>query len=334
MTRAPIAPNQTGLAVREAANIRFKQLYDAGSFPLTATGGTANDVTATLVPALDGDGLLNGMTFSIAWGAENTGGMTLAINGGSPVDVVGPNGLAMLPASVADGLVSRLVYWGGEFVMVSPTLLMGGNGGARYSWIYTASATWTKPVDLPGDTPITVQAWGGGGGGFASANTGGGGGGGFAQITFQASDVGATVSATVGAGGAAGSNGGNTTFGTTLTAYGGAAGASTFGGGGAGSNQAATVKAGGYQGSGDGGEDSAGLDASGLWGGGGGGHGAGRAGGRAVFGGGGGSSDSGGAGGVSNYGGNGGAAAVAGSAPGGGGGRGAAGARGEIRVWI
>jgi hypothetical protein len=314
-------------------NSRFKQLYDAGSFPLTSIGGTADDVTATLVPALDGDGLLDGMTFTIVWGAENTAGMTLAINGGSPVPVLGPNKLTMLPASVNSGLVSRLVYWGGEFVMTSPTLLMGTNGFARFSWIFTTSATWTKPLDLPGDTPIVVEAWGAGGGGASGGNQGAGGGGGFAQQVFQASAFGATVSVTIGAGGGIGIAGGNSTFGSFLTAYGGGEGTSTLGGGGGGTNQAASGQSGGFQGGGIGGSARDGLDASNLWGGGGGGAGAGRAGGRAVFGGGGGASD-GGVAGTSNYGGNAGAVGVAGTAPAGGGGRGAAGARGEIRVWI
>lgn len=108
---------------------------------------------------------------------------------------------------------------------------------------FTASGTWTKPS---GATFVMVEAWGGGGGGgsgrrgaAASARHGGdgGGGGAYVQRLFRASDLGATETVTIAAGGAGGAAqtvnstngingtaGGNTTFGSWLTAYGGAGG--------------------------------------------------------------------------------------------------------------
>jgi len=332
--RNPI-PNGTGLSVRTALNLRTKSLFDAAQFPLTAIGGTANAVTASLAPALDGDGLLDGMTFTLTWGAANTGGVTLAINGGSPVPVLGPNGLALPAASVGDGLRSQITYIGGDFVMLSPTLLSGGVGGVRYSFTFTASGTWTKPTDLPDATPVTIQLWAGGGGGASNnvINAGGGGGGGFAQRIIRAEDLGATVTVTIGAGGAAGAVGGNSTFGAVLTAYGGGFGtgaaASGASGGGGGELTAGAIGGaigGGYR---TGTAATVGDDARSIYGGGGGGTSTAN-GGAAVYGGGGGN----GTGGVSAYGGNGGATSAAGTAPSGGGGRGAAGARGECRVWI
>ena len=76
-------------------NTRFKELYDAAASPLTSIGGTANAVTATLDPALDGDGLVVGMGFTLTWGAENTAGVTLAINGGTPAAVLNADGSAL-----------------------------------------------------------------------------------------------------------------------------------------------------------------------------------------------------------------------------------------------
>ena len=325
--RNPI-PNGTGLSVRTALNLRTKSLFDAAQFPLTAIGGTANAVTASLAPALDGDGLLDGMTFTLTWGAANTGGVTLAINGGSPVPVLGPNGLALPAASVGDGLRSQITYIGGDFVMLSPTLLSGGVGGVRYSFTFTASGTWTKPTDLPDATPVTIQLWAGGGGG---SSTGGGGGGGFATRIIRAEDLGATVTVTIGAGGAANAVGGNSTFGAALTAYGGGAAGSAVGGGGGGEVTAGAGTAGGLVGGGTGGANGqAGFPAGTIFGGGGGkGQGT-NAGGAAVYGGGGGGSS----GGLSAYGGNGGLGSAAGTAPAGGGGQSGTGARGECRVWI
>jgi len=328
--RNPI-PNGTGLSIRTALNLRTKALFNAAQLPLTSIGGTANAVTATLAPVLDGDGLLDGMTFTLTWGAANTGGVTLAINGGSPVPVLGPDGIALPAGSVGDGLRSQITYIGGDFVMLSPTLLLGGAGGSRYSFTFTTSGTWTKPAALPDDTPVTIQIWAGGGGGHATT-VGGGGGGGFATRIVRASDLGATVSVTVGAGGVAGAAGGNSSFGAFLTAYGGAAGLDTSGGGGGGEIAAGSGLAGGAIGGGSGGApENVGIPAATLFGGGGGSGGASAAGGAAVYGGGGGGST----GGVSAYGGNGGAAAAgAGTAPSGGGAIGSSGARGECRVWI
>ena len=80
--------------------------------------------------------------------------------------------------------------------------------------------------------------WGGGGGGEATSGSsnsvGGGGGGGYKQKWFSASELGATETITIGVGGSAGvaapgtfadgGHGGNTTFGSHLTAYGGEGG--------------------------------------------------------------------------------------------------------------
>jgi hypothetical protein len=216
------------------------------------------------------------------------------------------------------------------------TLLGITSGGGNAFEIFTASGTWTKPAGLSDDTPVTVEMWGGGGGGSATAAAGGGGGGGFASRTFRAGDLGATETVTVGAGGAINLPGGNSTFGSLLTAYGGGGGGGTFGGRGGGETEAGGgFQNGGEIGGGFGAQDAVGEHARSIFGGGGGGDG--FAGGRAAFGGGGGGSVFGAnpqPGGVSAYGGNGGAGNLVGVAPAGGGGRNATGARGECRVYI
>lgn len=208
------------------------------------------------------------------------------------------------------------------------------------SFVYTSNDTWVKPSD--GNFAL-VTIWGGGGSGGRQNSGGGGGGGACVQRLYRLSELAATVSITIGAGGAAqslgsGNVGGNTTFGALLTAYGGGGGSgaagnatATTGGGGGGSLSAGGV---GTAGTGHsavlrGGAGSA-TPGSGDFGGAGGGNGgtAGASGASAYWGGGGGGgrgSGGTGGGGISLHGGNGGAASSstdgeAGSLPGGGGG--------------
>lgn len=217
--------------------------------------------------------------------------------------------------------------------------------------VFTASGTWTKPTGYPDDTMVTVEMWGGGGGAnreFSTSYLAGGGGGAYATGRFRLGDLASSIAVTVGAGGAgrsassgAGANGGNSQFGTLITAYGGkgAAGSGSTNQGGTGGGELSSGSAGGAIG---GGVTGTTPNANTIYGGGAGGSGdTARNGGSAVYGGGGGSSSSGAAG-VSVYGGNGGSGSSKnGVAPGGGGASGSStgtnggnGARGEVRIWI
>lgn len=231
---------------------------------------------------------------------------------------------------------------------------------------FTSSGSWTNPGF---GTTAFIQCWGGGAsGGRGTTNEAGGGGGGgtYNERFVPVSSLGLTETVTIGVGGAArttegvGNIGGNTTFGSLLTAYGGAGGSNGAGGGGGGGGGgvmsvgvAGSNSDGGGGGSPVGGAGGTGGAAAGAssFGGGGGGD-TGLSGGLAYFGGGGGGggtlgtgtgvggnsekggaggggagiSTGGAAGGTSIAGGNGGAgsidavAATAGSQPGGGGG--------------
>lgn len=204
---------------------------------------------------------------------------------------------------------------------------------------FTASGTWTKPS---AGTKVLVQAWGGGGSGGMGTSLdcgGGGGGGAYMEKWFAIGDCGATETVTIGAGGAkktsagAGNVGGNTTFGSLVTVYGGGGGAGNTGGAGGGGGgikavgsvgSASTGGAGGSPVAGAGGSSAigGGSNFGGAGGGAGNGAGIGYAGGEAVFGGGGGGGtgqgSGGGAGGASYYGGGGGGAGAGDSTPGGG----------------
>jgi hypothetical protein len=99
---------------------------------------------------------------------------------------------------------------------------------------FTADGTWSKPSGLRW-VKVKVQAGGGGGGGSQDTASsegscgGGGGGGGYAESLILASDLASTVTVTIGAAGtngsgAVGGDGGNSSFGTHVTANGGKGG--------------------------------------------------------------------------------------------------------------
>lgn len=188
---------------------------------------------------------------------------------------------------------------------------------------FTSSGTWTKPSGLTGNELVTVQLWGaGGGGGGLSLGSqpggGGGGGGAYSEAKFRASDLGATVSVTIGTGGAGGvggadgSVGGNSSFGSLLIAYGGGGGgeggAGTNGGGGGGGGITSAGANGdlGVLGAGGGIGGGTTTGQSSNFGGGAGGYLTPFIGGASVYGGGGGGSSAAGTGGISFYGGAGG----------------------------
>jgi hypothetical protein len=240
---------------------------------------------------------------------------------------------------------------------------------------FDSSGTWNKPSGYAAGSRVLVQAWGAGGSGgrhSTAGSVGGGGGGGYNEVWLSLSQFSATETITIGAGGASrtgsnqtGAQGGDTTVGSLLTAYGGGGGGQGGAGGGgggqlsAGSNGAAALAKPGLpfivaefdsdafrQGTGNyyGTKQYPSSDLSAFWHGGGGGAGGSTntiysSGAASVRGGGGGGGNTTGSGGTSSFGGNGGASGAtgtAGSQPGGGGGGGTStsGAGGAGRVII
>lgn len=245
------------------------------------------------------------------------------------------------------------------------------NNGTSLVTTFLVSGTWTKSSQSVG-TQALIECWGAGGSGGsrASVAASGGGGGGYSSRLILLSSLGATETVTIGAGGVGvtgssnGNAGGNTTFGSWLTAYGGGAGSfdsaqDASGGGGGGP---LGVGGNGTQGTGIGNAGAAGspgfpITSEGSFStvatrdamtgaGGGGGYATANAGGNSFSGGGGGgaavSGVGHGAGGTSKLGGNGGAgnesgSGVAGTQPGGGGGgtmggTSGAGAAGQVKI--
>jgi hypothetical protein len=191
------------------------QTGNAGKY-VTTDGTTASWALVNLAAGVTG-------TLPVANGG--TGASTLTLN-----NVLLGNGTSALqtvaPGTAGNALVSNGTSW------ISQAL------ASANVQTFSSSGTWTKPT---GVTFVLIETWGaGGGGGRPTAgvssnivNPGGGGGGGGAYNfrTFLASDLASTVSVTIGAGGtgastngSAGGIGGNTSFGTELTSYGGGGG--------------------------------------------------------------------------------------------------------------
>jgi hypothetical protein len=126
----------------------------------------------------------------------------------------------------------------GEFLTTNGTVASWAPvPGGTDAQVFTASGTWTKPS---GVSIVYVELWGAGGGGGKGDGAGGGGGGAFRWGFIKASDLAASVSVTVGTGGAgrtgtngAGGNGGSSSF-AGLIAGGGGGGDAFYGGGGGG----------------------------------------------------------------------------------------------------
>jgi hypothetical protein len=208
--------------------------YDADSLVL-GTDSTGNYAagTAEAGDALTGDSATSFWatgTCEVARGctgqateAEALGEMTQALT--ADTDPVWANDYVMTYDASADT---------GKKVAISELI-------ATDTQTFTSSGTWTKPNH--GNWAL-VYCWGGGGAGGRAGNDdggSGGGGGGFKWRIYPLSDLGATESVTIGAGGTAataddtnGGAGGNSTFdNTTCYGGGGGRGSTTSGAGGA-----------------------------------------------------------------------------------------------------
>lgn len=299
---------------------------------LTARGSSIASASTTDIGAADSDYVeISGTTTITSLGSTTTrnhiwvkfqGALTLRHNATS---LILPTGMNIVTAA---GDRAEFVRISGsnwqclDYVRASGAPLAGGAVDAQ---IFTSSGTWTKPAS---GTVAYIQVWGAGGGGSTNASGGGGGGGGYAERWVPFSALGSTETVTIGSGGSAGSPGsvgGNSSFGSFMTAYGGG-GAHTQAGGGISGGAASTSSL-----TSGGGATNTVVGGSGVFGGGGGAGNTGN-GGSSQYGGGGGSGS--GVGGASARAGAGGNAGIAGTAPAGGGGRNAAGARGEVRVFV
>lgn len=346
------APNATA-SVQGLVELATQAEYDAG----TATGATGASLSATpavlrgkkyndhatdsvgtdayaitITPAITA--YATGQEFTFTAGTANTGACTLNVSGLGAKTIKKDVSSDLATGDILANQIVKVMYDGTNMQLISKSPVQPIVSTVQ---TFTSSGTYTKPSNI---SLVRVQAWAGGGSGgrstTASIGSSGGGGGMYLEKYFLPSELGTTETVTIGAGGAAqsgngnGTAGGNTTFGSLLTAIGGGAGISgDQQAGGAGGSAAYENGAAGSAGGG------AGNGQAGIYSGGGGsnvsGISQGYPGGASYYGGGGGggSDANSGAGGASLFGGSGGAGnsggGGAGSVPGGGGGGGGSG---------
>lgn len=301
--------------------------------------GSANAYVITPSPAITA--YTTGQIFSFKAVSANTGASTLSVNGLGTKNIYKLGGTALVSGDIGAGQIILVEYDGTEFQMLNPVANVPVTPPPVtdiQTFTSTGANTWTMPT---GAKKILVQMWGAGGSGGVSSNidsAGGGGGGEYWEQWFASSDLTSTVTVTIGVGGLGvpnnnqGNPGGNTTFGSYATAYGGAGGPANSSNpvsGGGGGSPANVGDIAGFWGVGASGANGG----YGLFSGAGGGSSSGNGGGS-YYGGAGGGGATGGTGGTSVYGGNGGAGhsgsttGGAGAVPGGGGGSSASGTSG------
>jgi hypothetical protein len=182
--------------------------------------------------------LSTGVTGTLPVANGGTGATSLTANnvilgnGTSAVQVVAPG-------ASGNVLTSNGTTW---------TSATPAGGGSINVQTFTSSGTWTKPSGYAAGSRVLIQAWGAGASGARySERAGGGGGGGYNERWVTLSAMGSTETITIGAGGTArtsdgvGNNGGNTTVGSLVSAYGGSGGDADYGGGGGGQTSAGGV---------------------------------------------------------------------------------------------
>ena len=309
-------------------------LIDTAMLRLANVAGT-DTITATAEPfAVPSSGLVSGMKFTLVPAANNTGAVTLNIDSRGAEAVVSSDSSALTADTLVAGTRYFLEFDGTNFVIVGQA--SGGSGAESSRTTYDTTAVWEN--NYSANTLIEVELWGAGGGGSSSSGTTsrrGGGGAGYARKLFKASELPTSLTITIPSGGAVETDGGDATFGSLLTGYGGGRGLNAgFSGGGGGENGAGTYQTGGSIGGADGVDGAPGQDAKTIYGGASGCGGANLStpGGDAAYGGAGGGGAS--NGGKSAYGGNGGDGGSAGQRPGGGGGTGNVGGAGRCIVTI
>ncbi|WP_177324775.1 hypothetical protein [Reyranella massiliensis] len=193
--------------------------------------GSANAIVIAPAPGITTYEV--GQMFSFKAAANNTGAVTVNVNGVGAGAVTWPDGSAL----VADDIVSGGMYEievaaatpvfhmqtganvaatqaaGNSTRKIATTAFVQGVAAKVYVQTFTSSGTYTPHAGM---VNCIIECVGGGGGGGGvngaasnSAASGGGGGGGYASKLATAADIGESKAVTVGAGGAGGSAGAN-----------------------------------------------------------------------------------------------------------------------------
>jgi hypothetical protein len=198
------------------------------------SAGQPNAQTITTIYGFTASAAYDGAVVSFVAGLTNKGATTIQLFNAAgvaiaaPVPVVKDSGGASIPLTggeITTGNTTVLLYSNTTASFHVVNLLQPGASLSTQFQVFTASGTWTKPAGLFSSSRAHLECWGAGGGGSPAIGslTSGGGGGAYSDRWIAISALGATETVTIPLGGAVGVAGGNATFGTELTAYGGGA---------------------------------------------------------------------------------------------------------------
>ncbi|MFC3638237.1 hypothetical protein ACFONL_12785 [Camelimonas fluminis] len=204
----------------------------SGKWNYAIAAGTANALTVTLDPAPASYAALTGAPIRIKVAANNTGAVTLNVNGLGAKAITRADGTALAANDLVAGAILDFVYDGTSF-QVSGLMSVFIPATGVQMFFSPGTVNWTVPA---GVTRIKVRIWaaGGGGGGSTSTTSGGAGGngGGYREATINVTP-GQVIPITVGAGGIGGTGtgsplngaaGGSSSVGALATATGGGGG--------------------------------------------------------------------------------------------------------------
>lgn len=220
-------------------------------------GGTKNAITLTPSPAITA--YAAGQTFRFIAASTSDDVVTVAVSGLAAKNIKYKNSDLGASYNIVSARTYEIVFDGTCFQLTG-SIDDHSIINKVVSQIFTASGTYTPTSGMLYADVIAVGGGGGGGGCSTTTSTeasaaGGGGGGASTRKIFTAAQIGASQTVTIGSGGAGGvgsgangTSGGNTTFGSLLTATGG-----SYGTGGTSSNSS-TGSPGGAGGTGSGGD--------------------------------------------------------------------------------
>lgn len=260
-TLATITAGNNMQVVNAAGSITLNVTGLASGVSGTATGGTVPRMAGTGVSSqittgtIQDDGTNIGVggapngSFKVnVTGALNTTGAitgtnitgTGTVSGNAVSATTSLTGASLSVTGTTTTLRSVAYVWPAAQGAANTALVNNGSGTLSWASLaqpidvqtFNSSGTWNKPS---AGTMALVEVWGAGGGGGNSstvANIAAGGGGMYMFRLLPLSDLAASVSVTVGAGGTGagaaiaqgGGNGGNSSFGSLITSYGGAGG--------------------------------------------------------------------------------------------------------------
>ena len=217
--------------------------YGSASSVATFTVNAQGQLTAASNTAIAiASGAVSGLAASATTDTTNasniTSGTLAVARGGTGLSATPTNGQLNIGNGTGFTLATLTAGTGIAITNTAGAISIASTSSGVNVQTFTSSGTWTKP-SLAAGSRVFIQAWGGGGSGCKSSTGGGGGGGGYNERWLNLSDLGATETITVGAGGAAsttatGNAGGTSTAGSWVSAYGGGGGTNGAGGGGGG----------------------------------------------------------------------------------------------------